>query len=47
MKTNRTHSLAAFGAAAFLTFAMLLSIATLASTDSAAPQLAQAATARA
>ena len=43
MNTTRTHSFAAFGAAAFLTMAMLLSIHTLAAVDAVAPQLAQAA----
>jgi hypothetical protein len=47
MNTNRNHRFAAFGAAACLTLAMLLSVNTLASVDAAAPQLAQAATARA
>jgi hypothetical protein len=47
MNTTRTHSFAAFGAAAFLTLAMLLSIHTLAQVEAASPQLAQAATARA
>jgi hypothetical protein len=47
MNTTRTHSLAAFGAATVLTLAMLLGIHTLAEVDAAAPQLAQAATARA
>jgi hypothetical protein len=44
MNTNRTHSFAAFSAAACLTIAMLLSIHTLATVDAPAPQLAQAAT---
>ncbi len=44
MNTNRTHRLAALGAAAFMTLAMLLSVNTLATVDSAAPQMAQAAT---
>jgi hypothetical protein len=47
MNTTRTHSFAAFSAAACLTLAMLLGIHTLAEVEAAAPQLAQAATARA
>jgi hypothetical protein len=47
MNTTRTHSLAALGAAAFLTLAMLLGVNTLATVDSVAPQMAQADTTRA
>ena len=47
MNTTRSHSLAALGAAAFLTLAMLLGVNSLATVDSSAPQLAQATTTRA
>jgi hypothetical protein len=43
MNANRNHSLAALSAAAFLTLAMLLGVNTLATVDTVAPQMAQAA----
>jgi hypothetical protein len=42
MNTTRSHSIAALGAAAFLTLAMLLGVNSLATVDSSAPQMAQA-----
>ncbi len=47
MNTTRRHSIAALGAAACLTLAMLLSVNTLARVDSVAPQVAQASTSHA